>query len=35
MIDISKFKKMKKNSIIVNTARGGIINEHDLNKAIK
>ena len=25
---------MKKNSIIVNTARGGIINEHDLDKAL-
>ena len=25
---------MKKNSIIVNTARGGIINEEDLNKAL-
>ena len=27
-------KKMKKNSIIINTARGGIINESDLNKAL-
>jgi D-3-phosphoglycerate dehydrogenase len=27
-------KKMKKNSIIINTARGGIINEIDLNKAL-
>ena len=27
-------KKMKKNSIIINTARGGIINELDLNKAL-
>ena len=25
---------MKKNSIIVNTARGGIINEYDLEKAL-
>ena len=28
------FKKMKKNSIIINTARGGIVNEVDLNKAL-
>ena len=27
-------KKMKKNSIIINTARGGIINEVDLNTAL-
>ena len=27
-------KKMKKNSIIINTARGGIINEIDLDKAL-
>jgi len=27
-------QKMKKNSIIINTARGGIINERDLNKAL-
>ena len=27
-------KKMKKNCIIINTARGGIINEPDLNKAL-
>ena len=25
---------MKKNSIIINTSRGGIINEEDLNKAL-
>ena len=31
---MSLFKKMKKNSIIVNTARGGIINENDLKKAL-
>jgi len=34
MIDISKFKIMKKNSIIINTSRGGIINEQDLNKVL-
>ena len=26
---------MKKNSIIINTARGGVINELDLNKALE
>ena len=31
---INILKKMKKNSIIVNTARGGIINEGDLEKAL-
>ena len=34
MIDYSKLKTMKKNAIIINTSRGGIINEIDLNKAI-
>jgi len=34
LIDYSKIKLMKKNSIIINTARGGIINEKDLNKAL-
>ena len=34
MIDISKFKIMKKNAIIINTSRGGIINEKDLNKVL-
>ena len=34
LIDFSKLKIMKKNSIIINTARGGIINENDLNKAL-
>ena len=33
-INYSKIKKMKKNSIIINTARGGIINEKDLDKAL-
>ena len=27
-------KKMKKNCILINAARGGIINEEDLNKAL-
>ena len=34
MINYSKLKIMKKNVIIINTSRGGIINEIDLNKAI-
>jgi len=35
LIDYSNLKKMKKNSVIINTARGGIINELDLDKALK
>jgi len=34
LINYNVLKKMKKNSIIVNTARGGIINEGDLEKAL-
>ena len=34
MIDSSKLNSMKKNAIIINTSRGGIINEIDLNKAL-
>ena len=34
IIDYNKLKTMKKNAIIINTSRGGIINEIDLNKAI-
>ena len=34
MLDYSKLKVMKKTAIIINTSRGGIINEIDLNKAI-
>ncbi len=34
LINYPILKKMKKNSVIVNTARGGIINEEDLNKAL-
>ena len=34
LINYSIFKKMKKNAIIVNTARGGIINEDDLERAL-
>jgi len=35
LINLFTLKQMKKNAIIVNTARGGIINENDLNKALK
>ena len=34
MIDNLKLNTMKKNAIIVNTSRGGIINENDLNNAL-
>jgi D-3-phosphoglycerate dehydrogenase len=34
LINYNLIKKMKKNCIIINTARGGIINESDLNKAL-
>ena len=34
MINYSKIKTMKKKAIIINTSRGGIINELDLNKAL-
>ena len=34
LINYSALKTMKKNSIIVNTARGGIVNELDLEKAL-
>ena len=35
LIDLSKLKSMKKDVIIINTARGGIVNENDLDEAIK
>ncbi len=35
MINYEKIKSMKKNAIIINTSRGGIINEIDLNIALK
>ncbi len=35
MITYSQLKMMKKSAIIVNAARGGIINEYDLFKALK
>ena len=35
MLNYDKIKKMKKKSILINTARGGIINEKDLDKALR
>ena len=35
LINYEKIKTMKKNAIIINTSRGGIINENDLNKALE
>ena len=34
LINYSILKEMKKSAIIVNTARGGIVNEIDLDKAL-
>ena len=34
LIDNKIIRKMKKNAFIINTARGGIINENDLNEAL-
>ncbi len=34
MINLDLMKQMKKNCIIINAARGGIINENDLNEAL-
>ena len=34
MITFDKMKIMKKNAIIINTSRGGIVNEKDLNEAL-
>lgn len=35
MVTIKEMKKMKKSSVLINTARGGIINESDLHLALK
>jgi len=35
MISMPQFKKMKKNALLVNVARGGIVNEEDLYEALK
>jgi D-3-phosphoglycerate dehydrogenase len=34
LLNLNKMKTMKNTSIIINTARGGIVNEIDLNKAL-
>ena len=34
MINLKKIKLMKKTAIIINTSRGGVINEKDLNEAL-
>jgi len=34
MINLEKMRKMKKTSIIINTSRGGVVNEKDLNTAL-
>jgi len=34
MINLEKIKMMKKTAIIINTSRGGVINEKDLNEAL-
>jgi D-3-phosphoglycerate dehydrogenase len=34
MFNLEMFKKMKKSSIIINTSRGGVINEAELNEAL-
>jgi len=35
LVDSKMLKNMKKNTIIVNTSRGGVINEKDLDQALK
>lgn len=35
LISMEQFKKMKKNAIVINAARGGLINEEDLYNAVK
>ena len=35
LININSLKNMKKSTIIINTARGGIVNEKDLDKALR
>ena len=34
MINLEKIKMMKKNAVIINTSRGGVVNEKDLNEAL-
>ena len=35
LVNYAKLKNMKKEAIVINTARGGIINENDLDKALR
>ncbi len=35
LINYSKLKNMKRQAIIINTSRGGIVNENDLDKALR
>jgi D-3-phosphoglycerate dehydrogenase len=35
MLTLKEFKIMKKNAVIINTARGNLINEKDLKEAIE
>ena len=35
IISMSQLKLMKKNSVIINTARGGLVDENDLKKALE
>ena len=35
LINYSKLKNMKREAIVINTSRGGIINENDLDKALR
>jgi phosphoglycerate dehydrogenase-like enzyme len=35
MLNLQAFSKMKKESFVINTARGGIVNENDLENALK
>ncbi len=34
MINLKKIKMMKKSAVIINTSRGGVVNEKDLNEAV-
>jgi len=34
IVNLKKMKTMKENSVIINTARGGIVNEADLDQAL-
>jgi len=34
MINLEKIKIMKKNAVIINTSRGSVVNEKDINEAL-